>query len=53
MYALPGAFESNPLQAINGSLWTLPLVIRCYIAIGLFLVTGVLKRLVVRGAGVG
>ena len=44
MYALPGAFENNPLQAINGSLWTLPLEIRCYIAIGLFLVTGVLKR---------
>lgn len=44
IYALPGVFEHNPMNAVNGSLWTLPLEIRCYIAIGLFLALGVLKR---------
>lgn len=44
IYRLPGVFEANPLQAVNGSLWTLPLEIRCYIAIGLFLATGILRR---------
>lgn len=44
IYQLPGAFEGNPLAAVNGSLWTLPLEIRCYIAIGLFLALGVLRR---------
>lgn len=44
IYRLPGVFEANPLQAVNGSLWTLPLEIRCYIAIGLLLATGVLRR---------
>jgi peptidoglycan/LPS O-acetylase OafA/YrhL len=44
IYPLPGVFDANPLHAVNGSLWTLPLEIRCYVAIGLFLALGVLTR---------
>jgi peptidoglycan/LPS O-acetylase OafA/YrhL len=33
---LPGMFENNPLpRHINGSLWTLPVEVRCYISMGL------------------
>jgi peptidoglycan/LPS O-acetylase OafA/YrhL len=33
---LPGMFEDNPLpRHINGSLWTLPIEVRCYISMGL------------------
>jgi peptidoglycan/LPS O-acetylase OafA/YrhL len=33
---LPGTFENNPLQqGFNGSLWTLPLEVRCYILLAL------------------
>jgi|CXWL01.1.fsa_nt_gi peptidoglycan/LPS O-acetylase OafA/YrhL len=44
IYRLPGVFEANPLVAVNGSLWTLPLEIRCYLFVGLMLALGVLKR---------
>lgn len=30
-YSLPGVFETNPLSAINGSLWTLRFEFTCYI----------------------
>jgi peptidoglycan/LPS O-acetylase OafA/YrhL len=33
---LPGTFENNPLQqGFNGSLWTLPLEVRCYLLLAL------------------
>ena len=47
-YALPGLFESNPYGlAVNGSLWTLPLEIRCYVGVAILGVAGLLghKRL--------
>lgn len=41
--ALPGAFAENPLpRAINGSLWTLPFEVLCYV---LVVVTGLLGLL--------
>ncbi|HXI85870.1 MAG TPA: acyltransferase, partial [Parvularculaceae bacterium] len=43
-YVLPGVFSTNPLDAVNGSLWTLPLEIRCYVAVGALLAIGVLRR---------
>jgi len=46
-YSLPGVFLNNPYQGIvNGSLWTLPLEITCYIALlGTFLVIPTHKKL--------
>ncbi len=33
-HVLPGVFENNPLQpGFNGSLWTLPLEVKCYLAV--------------------
>ena len=32
-WELPGVFMSNPVHAINGSLWTLPIEIRCYVVL--------------------
>ncbi|THJ32039.1 acyltransferase [Lampropedia aestuarii] len=45
VFVLPGVFENNPYPlGVNGSLWTIPLEVRCYIvlaALGLF---GLLKN---------
>jgi peptidoglycan/LPS O-acetylase OafA/YrhL len=44
-YLLPGAFASNPFpNGVNGSLWTLPLELRMYVAIGLFGAAGLIVR---------
>lgn len=43
-YYLPGVFTDHPFTAANASLWTLPVEIRCYVAIGLFLAVGALRR---------
>ena len=43
-YILPGVFEQNPFPAtVNGSLWTVPFEIGCYVIMSLFIITGVLK----------
>jgi peptidoglycan/LPS O-acetylase OafA/YrhL len=34
-YSLPGVFESNSMQVVNGSLWTLPFELRCYLTLAL------------------
>ena len=44
-YFLPGVFEGNPNHAVNGSLWTLPIEARLYLAL---LIAGVLGLLAPR-----
>ena len=42
---VPGAFAVNPFpHAVNGSLWTLPVELRLYVAIGIAGVVGILAR---------
>lgn len=42
-YHLPGVFETLPFPAINGSLWTIPQEVRCYIALGIIGAIGALR----------
>jgi peptidoglycan/LPS O-acetylase OafA/YrhL len=41
-YHLPGVFAGNPSDAVNGSLWTLPIEVRAYVLVVLLGVTSVL-----------
>lgn len=42
-YKLPGVFNGNPVDDVNGSLWTLQHEVRLYIIIGLLGVLGILR----------
>ena len=49
--ALPGVFETNPVDEINGSLWTIPHEVSCYILLAIIAGFGLLRRrLLVLGA---
>jgi len=44
-YELPGVFEENMYpKAVNGSLWTIPLEVRCYFALLVIAFVGLLKQ---------
>lgn len=47
---LPGVFESNPLNAVNGSLWTLRYEVFCYAGVAALGVLGLLAKTAVRRA---
>lgn len=40
---LPGVFETNPITVVNGSLWTLPLELSCYLLLVLVTWCGALN----------
>ena len=43
--ALPGVFMANPLpRAVNGSLWTIPLEVQCYVALAAAGLLGALRH---------
>lgn len=45
MYTLPGVFETNPhALSVNGSLWTIPLEVRCYLVIAGLGLLGAMKK---------
>ena len=39
-YTLPGIFDTWPVPAVNGSLWTIPYEVRCYIALAILAAIG-------------
>jgi peptidoglycan/LPS O-acetylase OafA/YrhL len=39
-FRLPGVFETNPNQIVNGSLWTIPPEIFCYLFLALMMLSG-------------
>ena len=41
-FRLPGVFETLPLNAVNGSLWTLPAEFLLYVLLGIFGAAGIL-----------
>jgi peptidoglycan/LPS O-acetylase OafA/YrhL len=50
-YALPGVFATNPLPGVvNGSLWSLPYEINCYLALTALWVLPIPRRVAVTGA---
>jgi peptidoglycan/LPS O-acetylase OafA/YrhL len=46
---LPGVFERNPMEWVNGSLWTLRHEVECYALVLLLGVLGLLKRWITLG----
>lgn len=43
-FRLPGVFDGQPAQAVNGSLWTLPYEAFAYVGVAVLGVFGILKR---------
>ncbi len=42
-YRLPGIFENLPVRGVNGSLWTIPQEVRCYVVLGILGALGALR----------
>lgn len=42
-FDLPGVFQSNPSTSVNGSLWTVPFEICCYVVLVGLMVSGAMK----------
>lgn len=43
-YSLPGVFDNNPVQSVNGSLWTLAYEFTLYIAVMIGFILGITKK---------
>jgi len=43
LYFVPGVFESHPDKALNGSLWSITLELRLYLALGVLSLLGLMK----------
>jgi peptidoglycan/LPS O-acetylase OafA/YrhL len=44
-HELPGVFKDNPIHAVNGSIWTLPFEVGCYIMAALLARAGMLRSI--------
>ena len=43
-YKLPGLFQQNPIDLVNGQLWTVPYELICYILLSVLTVFGIVRR---------
>jgi len=44
LYFVPGVFETHPDKALNGSLWSITLELRLYLALGVLSLLGLMKE---------
>lgn len=43
-FYLPGVFDTNPSQKVNGQLWTVPWELRCYVVLAALAAFGLVRR---------